>query len=209
VTKSRKKQRAFDWAASDERLHDACDVAIGRFAAEHAGEAVCYFALDAEPLDGCVWIALDTLANNVRVVKDREAAAVAAREAELREVGAWKKLDRTLNHPLNRPTLSTFNTDREGFAYPHYADVRFPEWKEVEKWPELDDYYPYKEPNVLLVLWRVAERLVAEEAFVALRMASPAAVGYGIYDSNGEDFQQNIIRLLNWPAKVEPDGVGK
>jgi hypothetical protein len=200
MAKSRKRQPAFDWTASDERLHAACVAALGRFAAEHAGEAVCFFALDAEPFDGCVHIVLDTLANNVRVVKEREAAAVSAREAQLRRADAYKSVERSLYHPLNHPVLTAFNTHRKDFAYPDYAEERFPEWKDVERWPELDDYYPYLEPNVLLVLWRVTERLVAEGAFGALKLASPFMVRYGVYDDEEKDFQQNIIRLLNGPA---------
>jgi hypothetical protein len=205
MAKSRKRQPAFDWAASDERLHAACVAALDRFAVEHAGEAVCYFALDAEPLDGAVSIGLDTLANNVRVVKEREALAVSAREAELRRADAYKDVARGRIHSLNCPILSAFNTGRKDFAYPDYAGERFPEWNDLQTWPELDDYYPYLEPNVLLVLWRVTERLVAEGAFGALELASPFMVGYGVYEDEENDFQQNIVRLLNWPAKAERD----
>ncbi|HEX4614063.1 MAG TPA: hypothetical protein VH092_38125 [Urbifossiella sp.] len=204
MAKSRKKRTAFDWEASAERLHAACVAAIGRFAVDHAGEPVCFFALDAEPLSGSVHLGLDTLANNVRVTRERAAAAVAARGTELRRADAWNGLRRTLNHSLNHPIVSVFNTDRAGFAYPDYAVERFPEWGDVETWPELDDYYPYLEPNVLLVLWRVAERLVAEGAFGGLTLASPFAVGYGIYDGEEYGFRQNIIRLLNWPVGAEP-----
>jgi hypothetical protein len=200
MAKSRQRQPAFDWAASENRLHAACVAALNRFALEHPGDAVCFFALDAEPLYGVVTIVLDTFANNVRVVKEREAVAVSAREAELRQADAWKGVRRGLNHPLNCPMLSAFNTARQDFAYPDYARERFPEWTDIETWPELDDYYPYLEPNVLLVLWRVAERLVTEGAFGALKLASPFMVGYGIQEEKG--FQQNIIRLLNWPAEI-------
>jgi hypothetical protein len=200
MAKSRKRRPTFDWAASDERLHAACVAALERFAAGHAGEAVCFFALYAEPLYGDVRIALDTLANNVRVVQEREAAAVAAREAQLRRADAWKGVESGMIHPLNRPIPSAFNTDRKDFAYPDYARERFPEWEDVETWPELDDYYPYLEPNVLLVLWRVAERLVAERAFAALELASPFMVGYGVHDDEAKVWRQNILRLLNWPA---------
>jgi hypothetical protein len=205
MAKARKREPSFDWAASDERLHAACVAALARFPVEHAGEAVCFFALDAAPFDGAVSIGLDTLANNVQVVKAREAIAVSAREAELRRADAYHDVARGRIHALNRPILSAFNTDRKNFAYPDYARERFPEWTDVETWPELDDYYPYLEPNVLLVLWRVAERLVAEEAFSALKLASPCMVGYGIYDDEEKDFRQNIVRLLNWPARAKPD----
>jgi hypothetical protein len=64
-------------------------------------------------------------------------------------------------------------------------------------------YYPiglahqddFLESNVRLVLWRVAERLVADEAFKPLTLASPFIVGYEFHD--GEDV---VLRILNWPA---------
>ena len=203
MAKSDEGGAAFDWAASDERLHAACVAALARFAREHPGEAICFFALDTNPEDCTVRVALDTLVNNMRVVKRREAAAVAAREDRLRGGDAYKNVEPGFIHPLNTPVLSAFNSDREDFAHPNYAEERFPDWGNTEAWPEQDDYAGYSEPNILLVLWRVAERLVAEGAFGVLTLASPFMVGYGIDGRQVRDeteFRQNILRLLNWPA---------
>jgi hypothetical protein len=182
---------AFDWTASDEHLHAACLAAIKRFAAEAPGTAN-FFALDAEPLYGVVWIAFDT--NNVRVVQERQAAAIAQRAAELRRAGAWNRVPQYLTQPL----LSTFHTDRSAFTHPQFARVDFPEWTDLEKWPELDNYR-YLSSSAWLVQWRVAERLVAERAFGSLALASPFVIGCGIHDDE-DGFRESVLRLLNWSA---------
>jgi hypothetical protein len=186
---------AFDWTTSDERLHAACVAAIGRFAVEHPGEAVCFFALYAAPLDGEAWLALDTLANSVRVAKERETKIVAGRATELRGADAWKQAKGRLEQPMLYP----FNMDRASFAHPHLAGVRFPEW---DTRPELNDW-EYLSSNAWLVVWRVAERLVAERAFQSLTLAAPFIIGCGI-DDDEDGFREGVIRLLNWPAGAEP-----
>src|ERR1700733_7220524 len=100
MAKPKKQKATFDWAACDERLHAACVAVIGRFAAEHPGEAACFFALGAAPFDNVVHISLGPFANNVRVVKAREAAAVSARDAELRREDAYKGVRRAFRHAL-------------------------------------------------------------------------------------------------------------
>ena len=58
----------------------------------------------------------------------------------------------------------------------------------------MDDYL---ESNARLVLWRVTERLVEDDAFAVLKMASPFMIGYGIHDQ-----EETILRFLNWPSSV-------
>jgi hypothetical protein len=188
-----------DWAASDERLYAASVEAIRRFAAEHPDEVVCFFAFDTEPRYGYVLIGLDTLANNLRSVKGLEGFAVEQREKTLRQADAWQHA----KYFLSSPVLTAFNTNSGDFAYSHYAEVQFPEWREAAESGEYptgpahaDDYL---ESNGRLVLWRVVERLVAEGVFAALKMGSPFLVGYGIHDQ-----EECVLRLLNWPAEAEP-----
>jgi hypothetical protein len=47
------------------------------------------------------------------------------------------------------------------------------------------------------MMWRVAERLVADEAFRPLMLASPFMIVYGIHDE-----EEAILRLLNWPGRT-------
>src|SRR3954454_19837876 len=116
---------AIDWAACDEKLHAASVTAIRRFAAEHPDEAVCFFAFDTEPRYGYVLIGLDTLANNIRSVKRREAFAIAEREKMLRRADSW----RHAKYFLKTPVLTAFNTNSGDFEYSRYAEVQFPEWR--------------------------------------------------------------------------------
>src|SRR6185369_4049867 len=58
-----------------------------------------------------------------------------------------------------------------------------------------DDYLA---SNARLVMWRVAERLVSEDAFAPLSLASPFMVGYSVHDE-----EEAILRLLNWPRNVQ------
>jgi hypothetical protein len=187
-----------DWAVSDERLYAASVASISRFAVEHPGETVCFFAFDTEPRYGYVWISLDTLACNVRSVKRRESFAIGQREQTLRRVDAWQHA----KYFLKTPILTAFNTNSGDFAYSQYETVEFPEWRETA---ELGDYPTgpaatddYLESNGRLVLWRVAEQLVADGAFASLKMASPFLVGYSVHDQ-----EESILRLLNWPAEAE------
>jgi hypothetical protein len=47
-------------------------------------------------------------------------------------------------------------------------------------------------------MWRVAERLVSEDAFAPLLLASPFMVGYSVHDQ-----EEAILRLLNWPRNAQ------
>jgi hypothetical protein len=55
------------------------------------------------------------------------------------------------------------------------------------------------ESNARLVMWRVAEPLVAEDAFTRLTLASPFLPGYSLHDQ-----AEVILRMLNWPKPAEP-----
>ena len=184
-----------DWNASEEQLYVASVAAIRRFGQEHGRLPVCYFKFDSEPRYGYVLIGFDTLENNIRRAKKSEQTAIARRRTRLNRPDSWK----SAKHCLRNPRLAAFNSNSANFAFPEYAQVSFPDWRELAQ----EGGYPvglthqddYLESSVRLVLWRVAERLVADEAFKPLTLASPFIVGYGFHD--GEDV---VLRLLNWPA---------
>jgi hypothetical protein len=184
-----------DWNASEDKLHAASVAAIRRFGQEYAQLPVCFFQLDSEPRYGYVLIGFDTLENNIRTVKKSEQTAIANRRRTLTRPESWK----SAKYSLKTPRLAAFNTNSGNFAFPEYAQVSFPDWRKLAE----EGGYPvglahqddYLESNVRLVLWRVAERLVAEDAFEPLTLASPFMVGYGFHDG-----EQVILRLLNWSA---------
>ena len=191
---------ADDWEASDRKLHKASVAAIKRFARENPGQAVCCFFFDCdEPRYGHLSISLDTPENNVRAVKELEAHAVESRAENLRGKITWE----WAKYQLSTPVLSPFNTNSGDFEFPEYAEVEFPAWvrlAEEGNYPRRAEHEDdYLESNARLVMWRVAEQLVTEDAFAPLTLASPFLLGYSIHDQ-----EEVILRMLNWPKQAEP-----
>jgi hypothetical protein len=186
-----------DWPACDQRLHTASVAAIRRLARECHDEPISFFAFDSEPRYGYVQISFDTLTGNIRSAKRREEFAIEQRQKVLTRPDAWM----SAKYFLRSPVLTAFNTNSGNFAFSHYSEVRFSEWRKLAEeggYPVGDTHQDdYLESNARLVLWRVAEQLVAEEAFKPLTLASPFLVGYGIHDQ-----EEVVLRLLNWPASA-------
>ncbi len=193
---------ADDWEASDRKLYKASVAAIKRFARENSGQSVCCFFFDCdEPRYGHLSISLDTPENNIRAVKELEAYAIAARARNLRGKLTWE----WAKHQLSTPALSPFNTDSGDFAFPEYVEVKFPAWVRLSRkgYPKRAEHEDdYLESNARLVMWRVVEQLISEEAFARLTMASPFLIGYSIHDQ-----EEVILRMLNWPQPTEPGAV--
>jgi hypothetical protein len=169
--------------------------AINSFAAEHPDESVCFFAFDADPRYGYVIFAFDTLENNIRSAKKMEEYTTQTRTEQLTQKRYWNRAMYTLCHP----PVSVFNTNSGDFAFSQYAEVKFPEWETLVKsadYPkrvERDD--DYLDSNARILFWNVAQRLVSENAFKVLAMATPFIIGYGIHDG-----EEQILRVLNWPS---------
>jgi hypothetical protein len=186
-----------DWALSERELHRASVTAIGRFASNYPDVTVCCFFFDCdEPRYGRVGISLDTLENNIRSAKQQEEFAIEQRQKMLTGENAWQ----SAKYFLRTPVLKAFNTNSGDFTFPQYAEVQFPEWRKLAK----EGGYPvgsahqddYLESSARLIIWRVAEHLVVEEAFKSLKLAAPFMVGYSIHDQ-----EEVILRLLNWPGR--------
>lgn len=185
------------WDASDRRLYAASVAAIKQFVNEHPAQELCAFFFDCDdPQYGKVHISLDTRSNNIRSVKELERFAIESRRRNLQSK-RWQYA----KYNLSTPVLSLFNTNSGGFAYQLYATVEFPEWIEMAKkgdYPKAGEHDDdYLESNARLVMWRVSEQLVDEDAFGPLRLASPFVIGYGVHDQ-----ETAILRLLNWPEIV-------
>ena len=188
-----------DWSKSDERLHESALSAIEAFAKEHGNAEVCCFFFDCDdPQYGLVHISLDSLQNNMRSAKQLEQYAIESRDRNLKEKARWQ----SAKYYLMRPVLSPFNTNGGDFEFGCYRTVEFPAWRELAESNDFprgaeheDDYL---ESNARLVMWRVAERLISENAFSPLLLASPFIVGYSL-----DDGEEAILRLLNWPPSAQ------
>lgn len=191
---------ADDWDASDRKLYKASVAAIKEFARDYPDVEVCCFFFDCdEPRYGHLSISLDTLENNINSAKQLEAFALDNRQRLLSRKLPWQNA----KYELGTPVLSPFNTNSGDFEFQQYAEVEFPAWvKLAEKgnYPKADEHEDdYMESNARLVMWRVAEQLVADKAFDSLNLASPFMVGYSIHDQ-----EEVILRLLNWPKEATP-----
>jgi hypothetical protein len=190
---------ADDWETSDRKLYKASGAAIRRFTHGHPGHSLrCFFFDCDEPRYGRVSISLDTPENNIRAVKELEKYAVERRSSNLRGKITWE----WAKYQLCTPLLSPFNTNSGDFEFPEYAEVEFPAWAKLAekgdypKGAEHED--DYLESNARLVMWRVAEQLIAENAFAPLALASPFLLGYSVHDQ-----EEVILRMLNWPGPDE------
>lgn len=188
-----------DWSKSDERLHEAALSAIHAFAKEHGNVEVCCFFFDCDdPRYGLVHISLDSIQNNIRSAKRLEQYAIESRETNLKGEEGWQ----SAIYQLSTPVLSPFNMNGGDFEFGCYRTAEFPAWRELvesKDYPrgtECED--DYLASNARLVMWRVAERLVAEDAFAPLFLASPFMLGYSVHDE-----ERAILRLLNWPRNSQ------
>ncbi|MGZ5508385.1 MAG: hypothetical protein ACXWKH_18590 [Limisphaerales bacterium] len=190
-----------DWPKSDERLHEAALSAIQTFAKEHRNTEICCFFFDCDdPQYGLVHISLDSIQNNMRSAKQLEHYAIERRNRNLKGKNLWQ----SAKHQLTSPVLSPFNTNGGDFEFGCYRTVDFPAWRELAESKDIpqtaeheDDYLA---SNARLVMWRVAEKLISEDAFAPLSLASPFMVGYSVHDE-----EEAILRLLNWPRSAQQD----
>lgn len=192
-----------DWDACDHKLHKASVAAIKAFSRENPDTEVCCFFFDCDEVQyGHIAISLDTPENNLETAKELEKFAIENRRSNLRGKTAWKNA----KYHLASPSVSPMNTNSGDFEFGEIADVEFPAWtkhaeanEDAEKPDDVDDYL---ESNARLVMWRVAEKLLAEKAFAPLKLASPFLVGFAIHEQ-----EEVVVRILNWPkpAEVQPE----
>jgi hypothetical protein len=181
-----------DWNADTERLVASSEAAIGRFAREHAEEAVCFYAFDCDPPSGSVNIALDTLENSLSLAQEAERLAFEWRRHALAGPHGW----RTARHALSSPRVGVFTTSPADFKYPRYAELNLPGWASAAVTGSAGAHVQgYLDGNARLVLWNASERLVERDAFRALNLATPFMIGYAIHDA-----EESVLRVLKWPS---------
>lgn len=187
-----------DWESFYIRLLDGTRAAVDAFAAEHAGEEVCYMAFDSEPRYGYVLIAFNTPQSSARSVREAYEYQIAYRRKLLTDgLDAW--LD-CAYYQLSSPSLLPFCNETGDFMYQDYRRIDFPEWQTFAESPEypvqpdrrpdcLDDYL---ESRAAYIFWRVFEALTAERYFDRLRLASPMLLGFAFHDG-----PQQVLYVLN------------
>ena len=101
---------------------------------------------------------------------------------------SWKNARYFVAHPTTR--MSDWNR-RGQWKYDLISFVELSVWEAYfnqEESPEL-------EGRIIVTLWRVVERLVADKVFDGLQMSSPFRIAFCFHDD-----ETIVLRLLNWPS---------
>lgn len=182
------------WPEIEETLFNVGKIAIMRFAKEHPQELCSFFAYAWMVIDGDFSICFDTSSNALRAAKANEHEAMERRERMLGGTQAW----RNARYFLTNPHIVDYTSDIDLFAYPLYEHVQIDSWnafatnEALPKNRSKED--TYLEGNVQLIIWKVFERLIKEELFNFLSLASPFRLGYQFHDQ-----ELVVLRILNWP----------
>lgn len=185
----------FDWQSLEDRLYEQSRAVIQQFAAEHPAVTCSFFAYDTDPQEGYFLLGFDTLENSLRMAQENEQRAIKQRNEMLTQDWSW----RTAHFMLQFPRVTDYSPDIGYFAYPTYAQIDFQELADLSE----SDNYPqrqnnieddYIDGNVQIVLWKVIERLIVDEAFAPLHLSAPFHVGYQLHTDG-----LVVLRILNWP----------
>jgi hypothetical protein len=199
-----------DWEADEALLYARSREAIAGFTAEHPREACSFFAFDSEPSEGYVLIALDTRENEIAESNRDQAYEIENRVRQFARENAWE----VAPYYVAESQSYAHSTNTGGFADPDYAAVEFPGWNrfaasftrdlppqgtpgfaEAES-QALDLYSSYLKGHVMLIFWRVIERLIASGDLDGLNLASPFRLGFNFHDQG----LITVVRIINWPA---------
>jgi hypothetical protein len=204
-----------DWDAIQAQLHAVAQRAIARFAATHPENFCSFFAVAAQPYFGHFQICFDTPENAVRQAQKEERVAVTRRTRLLTLPGSWYDADGILEQtPVvdYSPHAALFASfDEEAALFPELEDWEAlsaalvatppPTGRPPGTTPEEaegDDARDARRNRYLygqtyLMLWRLLERLIAEEAFAPLRLATPFRVGFQVHEEG-----LLVVRILRW-----------
>ena len=183
-----------NWKENQERLFVVASEAVKRFAATHAVEC-SHFAFDADALYGYVLCSFDSPGHSLQAARESEEYAIKRRARDLAGEDGWKYATHTLGHP----SVAPYCDNTGDFAFQHFAEVTFPEWRAHWESPdsecsEVDGCDDYLGGHVRVLLWQVVERLIEAKIFDVLRMASPFLISYAMHDE-----EQRVLRVLRWP----------
>lgn len=187
-----------DWQKGEGKLFAACVRAIQRLAKEHPGTVCSYLGFDSEPYYGYVMIGFETPENSLKVARRKHAYEVKNQAAQFQHAHAWK----TVHYFVEQRQCPGHSDSTGYFKFEQYEQVEFPEWQpfaESESYPEESSPEngsepDYLEAHVILIFWKVIERLIAENALAPLELTSPFRLGYNFHDSD-----LVTVRIINWP----------
>lgn len=199
-----------DWAADEELLYSRCCAAIEWFAKEHPDEVLSFIAFYSEPEFGYVLISLDTLDNEYRGLTSRQNGEAKPLIRQLTGENAWEVAEEYLSQ---RPLFRSSNGESTAyFAYSNYEEVKFEQWEvfsEIYAGLPPEDTPEYEEScsrsyelmkhltgHILLIYWKVFERLIAEGTLKKVKLSSPFRLGYEFPYVGG----MNVVRSVNEPA---------
>ncbi len=184
----------FDWQALDDQLVERSRQAIFQFATEYPNVTCSFFAYEANPIYGDFHMSFETYEHSLLEAQKNEQRAIARRTQMLSHERSW----RSAKYFSTDPLVTDYSPSVGRFAHLMYAGFKVRELNDLSvsgQYPQgqkhQDDYI---EGNVRIVLWKVIERLIANETFNQLTLASPFRVGYQYHDE-----ALVVLRILNWP----------
>jgi hypothetical protein len=180
---------AIDWKNAEDTLVQKSTVLIEEFAHAHPDLRVSFFAFGADYFYGDIAVAFDTPDNTYSQAVSWTEQVIEAR-ITLSAPNGWEYARYTLtkNRILEYPPSSGL------FKYESYSVISFPEWEDYFGSDEIPGH-PDPQGHVLVLLWRVLERLVERQAFNCLRQASPFRIGFDLAD---DDLGLVVVRMFNW-----------
>lgn len=191
-------KRQFDnepnWQEAEDALFAACGEAIERLQREQPDATVSFFAFDSEPSAGYALISIDTPENEQKNAIKEQEYEVALRLKKFSGEKAWESTEYYIQQ--RQPKTHSHSTGAMEFA--QWESVELESWEEflqeIEE-EELFQRHDYLMGHARLIFWRVFERLIVENAFASLKLASPFRLGYNFHDES-----LVVVRILNWPS---------
>lgn len=183
-----------NWQEVETILFEKGKEAIERFAKEHPDLLCSFFAYSADPLSGEFAISIDTQEHAWQQAQKEELRVCQRRERRLQSPLARKYAQIT----IELPRITEYSSYVDYFHFAFYSYFTFAGWTaffDSESYPEQvpgeDDYLA---GNTRIVLWKVLERLMQEQAFSQLNMAPLFRLGYQLHEK-----ELVVLRILNWP----------
>lgn len=181
------------WNEVGEQLYQHTVATIRRLELEHADEVMCFFAYAVDTMAGQFQLCFDTVHNSIYWAKENERLAIERRVKNLTHDLAWRSASALVRGPV-----TPYNPYTQQFAYAEYSELVFPDWEDFTwsedypKFSQADD--DYLEGNSHIVVWKVTERLIADNVFARLRLAQPFYIGHEFHERGLE-----VMRVVNWP----------
>jgi hypothetical protein len=184
-----------DWRDVEERLLAWSRGSLQRFVQDHP-DAICSFVAYGYNTDaGLFQLALDTPDNALQEGQRTEREAIARRRSMLSPEWGW----RAAAYFSVTPRVVDYAPHAGAFAYHVEPALAIDALRQLQS---REDYPPsseseddYAQGNARVVIWRVVERLVEEDASAQVQMAPPFRVGYQI-----DDDELVVLRILAWPS---------